>query len=381
MRDRRQRSDSLTPPRRRRGCLWAFVRLFDGIAVGVVALALVARHVRPTVWTWPLQVLSPALPFLAAALAGVALLRLWRTTGRVRAMYALVLVWAAVRFGAPPGAVAPPSDGDLTLTTYNVPITNGTVGRRLARRALAFVGETRPDVLLLQEASRLFHYDMWQRLEILPLQVQLRDFGYRNPPEVEHAAISQPVFLRGLETVSAGGMRLSDGGGIDPTDVARVELRRDSAAFVLYNLHLTTHGARKPWRERAFSWRHPSTWRPYVGQLRRSHLRRAAEADSLRARLDRETDPLLVAGDFNATPHEWVFGRIAGARGGLTDVLGRAGRGWNATFHSRWPVVRIDHVLASSEWAVVSAHRPRVAASDHLPVAVRLRLRPPGEAR
>ena len=29
------------------------------------------------------------------------------------------------------------------------------------------------------------------------------------------------------------------------------------------------------------------------------------------------------------------------------DVLGRAGRGWNATFHRRWPLVRIDHVLAS----------------------------------
>ena len=336
---------------------------------------LSARYVRPADLTWWMQPLGSFLPFVGAAVVCVALVRLWRTSWRVRIAYAAVLLWLGVRFVGPMGQPAPPGEDDLTVVSFNAPTWNGRDGRIQARHVLAYAGEVRPEVLALQEAARLFHHDRWQRLEILPMRAQLRAFGYRSERIVEQQATSQPVLTRRLAVLSAGTMQLHDGDGYDPTDVARMVLRADSAQpFVLYNLHLTTHGERKPWRDPAFSLRRPDTWRMYVRRLRRSHLRRALEADRLRARLDADGPVCLaVVGDFNATPHEWAFGRVAGAQGGLVDALGRVGRGWNATFHRDLPLVRIDHVLLSPGWPVVAARRPVVDASDHRPVEVRLR--------
>ncbi|MEO9213616.1 MAG: endonuclease/exonuclease/phosphatase family protein [Caulobacteraceae bacterium] len=86
-------------------------------------------------------------------------------------------------------------------------------------------------------------------------------------------------------------------------------------------------------------------------------------------------DPLVLVGDLNATSASLVH-RILAAR--LDDAHARlrrgAGRGRIATFPSRAPVLRIDHVLVSagvrvSRMAAVDTPLTRVA-SDHLPLIV-----------
>ncbi len=372
------------------------------LVLGVFALGLAARHVRPGALTWPLQLLGPLVPMLAVLVVAAALVRVWKAGAGTRLAYALAVAAVVVRFGVPFGGGAEAREGDLTVVTYNVPRWAGPDTARKADEIDAYVRRVQPAILAFQEPTLYYRASAPERVVVAPFLRRLRDsLGYR----VGRTAFSptsrsrQPVFTKGLRIVQADESRIRPDTTGAFTDIARVTFALDAATSprpagdasavpeslpdtsaartaVLYNVHLYTHGARKPWDDPAFSLRQPRSWAVYLARFRDAHLRRAWEADSLRALLDAETRPVLVVGDFNATAHEWPFARIRGARGGLTDALGTAGRGWNATYHRDLPLLRIDHILVSREWQIVAARVPHdVAASDHLPVEVRLRMR------
>ncbi len=83
-------------------------------------------------------------------------------------------------------------------------------------------------------------------------------------------------------------------------------------------------------------------------------------------------DPMILLGDFNATPHQAVY-RTLTTR--LTDARAcTGGKRASPTFPSRFPVLAIDHVFVS-EGVEVKAVRAITAplartASDHLPLVV-----------
>nr|WP_280949375.1 endonuclease/exonuclease/phosphatase family protein [Consotaella salsifontis] len=89
-------------------------------------------------------------------------------------------------------------------------------------------------------------------------------------------------------------------------------------------------------------------------------------------------DPVVLLGDFNALPRSTVFARLAGA---LTDARRTAPEGRSpATFPSRFPLLRLDHVFTRGAVTVRSLAVPRTpltrAASDHLPLVVELEFDP-----
>ena len=80
--------------------------------------------------------------------------------------------------------------------------------------------------------------------------------------------------------------------------------------------------------------------------------------------------PLILAGDLNALPGTRAYRRL---RSVLRDPFPWSG--WPpGTFSSRFPVLRLDHVLFSSGWTVhrveVARNRLTRVASDHLPLVV-----------
>ena len=102
------------------------------------------------------------------------------------------------------------------------------------------------------------------------------------------------------------------------------------------------------------------------------------QVDSLAALVRGFDGPLVVAGDFNATPWSAEFSRFTEAAG-----LSRAGGGIAPT----WPAhiiplgIPIDHVFAGPGFASATARPGPDVGSDHLPVIAELRLpaftRPP----
>jgi endonuclease/exonuclease/phosphatase (EEP) superfamily protein YafD len=100
----------------------------------------------------------------------------------------------------------------------------------------------------------------------------------------------------------------------------------------------------------------------------------AEQVDELDAVADRARQiagPVVIMGDFNATPWSRPFRRVL-ARSGLCDS--RTGFGIAASFPAASAIVRIpiDHVLASCAIGVRDRHIERDVGSDHLPVVIDL---------
>ncbi|MGW1978504.1 endonuclease/exonuclease/phosphatase family protein [Streptomyces sp. NPDC001889] len=77
------------------------------------------------------------------------------------------------------------------------------------------------------------------------------------------------------------------------------------------------------------------------------------------------TERTLLLGDFNGTPHDRA---LAPLRRGWTSAQESAGDGFGFTWPARFPMARIDHILARGI-APVSARTLPKTGSDHLPVS------------
>ncbi len=90
---------------------------------------------------------------------------------------------------------------------------------------------------------------------------------------------------------------------------------------------------------------------------------------------DRRPGPLILTGDFNSPSRSGPYRALAAA---MTDLPATIKAKPAATFPSRFPLLRIDHVFAGPgvraiETRVIRSARAR-AASDHLPLAVTIEL-------
>jgi len=87
--------------------------------------------------------------------------------------------------------------------------------------------------------------------------------------------------------------------------------------------------------------------------------------------------PHLLCGDLNAVPHASTYRRFASKLRDAQRAL--PGHRPRATFPSRLPVLRLDHVFVSRDLMVRGAHVPwngvSRRASDHLPLIIDLELR------
>ena len=89
---------------------------------------------------------------------------------------------------------------------------------------------------------------------------------------------------------------------------------------------------------------------------------------------DRQSGPVIVAGDFNATLDHSVF---RSAITGCADAAEQAGEGLTGTWTTRWPRLlgaQIDHVLVTGGITAEAASVHDIPGSDHRAVLTRLRL-------
>ena len=352
-----------------------------GLLIGAFCIGYAAPYLPPASFWWTnlfavlLPPLGLAVGLLGLGLFGQGLYR--RQWGRV-VVSAVLLGLVAVRF-APhvSGGGASAATGEtLRLMTFNVPMSFAR--QEASARALGrFVQREAPDALALQESWMTTEASPWSGREARswPPKVFLVDsLGYA-PPQAHprQTAICQPVLGRfPLDSIGVHSLP-PDGGPGWCSGYTRTRFTWQGRPAVLYNVHLHTIGTVRPWK-RSERWGSLDRWRAFLRTYREGALRRARQARLIRRRIEQETHPVLVAGDFNSTPHQWAYRHIAQ---GLqrADPQGRWGRG--ATFPARRPLVRIDHVLAGPAWDVVATGIPvpegDTAISDHRSVTAHLR--------
>jgi len=350
-----------------------FILLLDGGVLILFLIGYLARYVRPD-FAWWAELIATALPYVSLLLVGATLLVAVSRRWKLLAVHLVLVLLALIRF-IPLERGASPGTDDLTLLTFNTSRGGGARADALGRAITTLVRDEAPDLVAFQEAYIEYHpTGQAVRPEVL-LEALVDSLGYRTigPNNARQTIYTPQPVLGRVELIKQTQTVLEHDAQNRPTArVVRTHFRWQGREAVHYNLHLHSFGNAKPWeddRREPFS---PVFWATYLRQYRAAFRVRAREIEKIVAMLKQETLPLIVSGDFNSTPHNSAFYRLAD---GLQDAFKVAGHGWGATYHVNLPLARIDHVLVSREWKVVSAHVSHAPHSDHLPLVVRLRWR------
>ncbi len=252
-----------------------------------------------------------------------------------------------------------PDSVRLRLMTYNVHGCRGMDGKYAPQRIARVIARERPDVVCLQELdqerTRSGGID-----QVAVIARRLRtDYRFHAVADVDNGRFGNAVLSSfPLRLVKAGALpaaaRVKDVFNLEDRGAVWVALMAGDREVQILNTHLSI-----------------------LEQERRE------QADAL---LTGEwlghpdcTGPVILTGDFNASPDSWTLRRLetrlASAVG--ADRKDRELRTWSG----RVPLRRIDHVMVSESVEVVGAYVPRTSlsrvASDHLPLVVDLICRLP----
>ena len=298
-----------------------------GLAVAVFTTSL-ARH-----W-WVFDLTTHfRVHYVAVALLGL-LLSLF---SRRRAMAVAIVVLAAPHAVALTSLISPGTAQAAVEPANPVRVTtlNGYWQNWNGAALIAYVEQTDPDILVIQEADR-----RWQPNLLL---IGAR-FPYAVPEDWDKA---RDVVMFSRFPMIRSARRFANGRGFDHQSA---DLEIAGQTVTLVGVHT-----------------------PSPGRADQAARRNRSLAEI--ARFAASTDhPMIVAGDFNSTVWSPHFADMIAASG-LDDTAD--GRGWHPTWPSWLPAagIQIDHILISEEFEVQAFTRGPEVGSDHFPLTVDLTLR------
>jgi endonuclease/exonuclease/phosphatase family metal-dependent hydrolase len=235
------------------------------------------------------------------------------------------------------------------IMTYNVHRCVGVDRKLDVQRIAAVIAQARPDIVALQELDvgrpRTGGVD---QAHAIAARLGMA-FHFNAALKVEEEQYGDAILASGeLTLVKAGPLPGSHAlKGLEPRGALLVEIELGGRRLQVLNTHLGL-----------------------VPHEQRAQAAALAGPDWLGS--SRRRDPLILLGDFNATPHYSAYRTLAGALSAARLSVG-AERA-SPTFPSRFPVLAIDHVFVSEDVRVQAVRAVGVplarAASDHLPLVV-----------
>ncbi|MBS1662462.1 MAG: endonuclease/exonuclease/phosphatase family protein [Bacteroidetes bacterium] len=343
---------------------------------------------------WGLISLSGlAFPFLLAAVTGFFIIGLFLPSYRrwsILSLLTLVVGWSSIRsfLAMHPGKkwTAQKSPRCLRVMTWNVRsfdefVTKkrGALGHR--PRMMSYIDSQKADVLCLQEffesrsPKELYSNINYIRQRLnYPYYFFSRDYIrydgsyeagvvlFSRYPIVDSSVLrySRPDGLRATESLIAADIRVGN-------DTIRV---------------FTTHLQSVLFRSKDF---HDieiiknvddsilSATKSIAKKLRYAFKHRGDQAVQVREQLEKCPYPGIICGDFNDVPNSYTYHTI---RGDWQDAFLKKGFGIGRTYVHLSPTLRIDYILASSDFNVLQCSRFVTSFSDHHPVVADLELQP-----
>ena len=109
-----------------------------------------------------------------------------------------------------------------------------------------------------------------------------------------------------------------------------------------------------------------------ISNINRKVLMQSSQVDILLADLATHKNPTLIMGDFNNTQYSNIYRSLSK---GFKDTYIEAGAGFGRTYSLKGLPMRIDYILASPQFEVLSHTNYDVDYSDHYPVKATLLLK------
>lgn len=351
--------------------LWSAFLILDTLLIVMFAAGMLARLIDPRIFWWP-QLYAILLPFVSVAISILGIALAVKKKWLLFSIHLLAILLVAPRFLSFSSLPSPHSNEEDTLriSSYNLGKLESLTQPELAEKVGDVINVVDPDILCLQEFLVRYRGNPLRFRNLPSVAAMFDSLSYQvvasEKHEVSHSF--KPVFtnedklsMRVKERIA-----LSDDNSHE-LHIIRTVVRWDGRDAAVYNVHLQTFGERKPWSETALNPLNPGFWSLFLSQYRDAFIDRAWQADKIAELIQKETLPFILVGDFNSTPHNWVYHRIAS---GLRDAYVEAGHKRKMSYNARFPIARIDHVLLSEQWEVVGADILPFTYSDHRPLLV-----------
>ena len=344
--------------------LFKFLEFFLGLLSFVPALMAVVgsyvSHFHPTRYP-AIHWLGILLPLVLLLNALIMLFWIWKRSPWMIVPIAALLIsipYISSVFHWPLRKQALPKN-DVTVATYNI---HNEIGENVymdTQQFAAFLENEKVDIICLQEFPTAGRGRDGLILDLTRSMPHYRILSRR------HGALNVAIFSRYpiLETQPVA--------FVDETDNFSmwVDLDMEGVRVRLFNNHLQTTNINQ--------YRTPLT--PNIGhtiaQLKKlkqvveeNGSIRTRQADVIRKLLDESPYPLIVCGDFNATPSSYTYRTI---KGRLRDSFRDAGKGYGYSYRYLKKLYRIDYIFYSSEnFRATRYYSPELEYSDHKPVVV-----------
>ena len=239
------------------------------------------------------------------------------------------------------------------IMTYNVHSCRGVDGKLDVGRVAAVIAQSKPDIVALQELD--VHRSRTGRVDQAHAIAERLGMHFHF-----NAALSVAEERYGDAILTALPIRLVKSAPLPNLRKMKVRGR---------TIELEDRGAL--WAEIEVEGSPVQVINTHLGLV---PLEQKAQSETLVGEewLARAPQPLILIGDFNATPRYACYKRFAAV---LKDARKLApGKPGAPTFPSRLPMLRIDHAFVSDGVQVDGVHAPDTAlarvASDHLPLVM-----------
>jgi vancomycin resistance protein VanJ len=325
--------------------------------LSLLAAAAMLRYIGERWWLTgvglylPRVFLALPLPFILVAIVAARLHTLFWT----QAVAALLLVFPLMGLVPPRLGRRPRDNRILRVLSYNI---NAGVGG--IERIVDEIYARSPDVILLQE---VYSAELSTLLGARYATVRVADqflFASRYPA-----------------SWSAEPAKLDYGGHQRSPRYLQQTLETPLGRLAVYNVHPISP------RETFYAFRGDglrgelSSGRLFssagIGVFKANTGLRSLQVETFAHAAERETDPVIIAGDTNLPGLSYLFNRFLS---GYQDGFAEAGSGFGYTYPTnRHPWMRIDRILASQELRFVRFEIGSSLASDHLCVVADLERR------
>lgn len=324
---------------RRRFSLMSLFNLYNSFLISYLLL----RMLFGGAWWWLAFLNTFALWLFMPLLVMIPLALLLR--GKYSAALSLLLAIAGLWKFAPV-AHTPQSNAphDLRVMSFNVWKDNEHIGE-----AVDWILAQDADILILQEFIDEHNRELPRLLAAYPFHITV---------EGNVKMLSRYPYIESELIVIE-----------EPTDehdgriALRARLEIQGQKLVVYGVHLTL-----PRQEDFHFGLETEIW-PLSFILRYDETRRNHQIRNLAQMISAESDPVILAGDFNASHTSTILDELRAT--GLVESFDTAGGDWGMTWRIRPetpPVLRIDYIWTSPELRALCMWRGASNGSDHLPV-------------
>jgi endonuclease/exonuclease/phosphatase family metal-dependent hydrolase len=328
-----------------------------------------AAWVSPNVF-WPLSFF--ALPFPWLLLANVLFIVFWAVQRKYQALisvFCLLLGWSHVTSFIGLNLPGHTAQAALSVKTFNV------YGFRKAGSSKRYTAKEIPDyfptedidVLCFQEFPTYYPKNYF-------IDYFKNKAGFRYAHAIPNGALA--IFSRYPIKQTHTHYFVKHFNGFQWADI-----EVEGQIVRVFNLHLQSNGVSGMANEVAEegNLKEKKTWnkiRGMAGRFKRAEQRRAEQTQVVVAEIQRSPHPVIVCGDFNATPQSYSYRRLSD---GLKDAFREAGTGRGTTYRGKIPALRIDYQLYSPALETVGHDIRPERLSDHHSVTAHYRWNTPAD--